>query len=508
MKAMRSVNQTLWKCLPCILSVALLSLYIAWETLWVSLSPSSAVDHNAVMNPNAAAGSATSGKLWRIEHKVNSLELPEYRHIARNIHRGQPLKYDKQCVSEYWIVLTTIFNVTSAILDYNEMQGWCTVIAADKKSVPSSAYNQYLNQRRVIYLDVEQQRNIFTEWNKFQTYDIIPFNHFGRKNLGYLYAMMNGAKYIYDTDDDNKVIEPFNKLGVPIFSETETNGQPNNVMPVKHMKNENRIKDELTFNVFLLWSADAFIWPRGYDLALLTDSFKWHQSVRLDTVQTNTAGLKERFIIQQWLSDIEPDFDALQRIIGKNIDFSDKEEFVMEYRYSVSEENKFAVLLPNHLYVPFNAQMTTWDYRAFLFLYLPISVHGRVSDIWRSYFAQTVMHVLQLNGVANWNLLYCPVLVNQYRNPHDYLADFQSELPLYLQTHQLLIFLHRFAADYELRADDGQRAADISNVNVGQILLDLYIELYEYNVLQMEDVKGIYAWIHDIVQHVGWMPIK
>ena len=31
----------------------------------------------------------------------------------------------------------------------------------------------------------------------------LPWHSFGRKNIGYLYAIANGAKYIWDFDDDN-----------------------------------------------------------------------------------------------------------------------------------------------------------------------------------------------------------------------------------------------------------------------------------------------------------------
>ena len=98
----------------------------------------------------------------------------------------------------------------------------------------------------------------------------------------------------------------------------------------------------------------------------------------------------------------------------------------------------------------------------------------------------------------------CPVLVNQYRNSHNYLADFQSELPLYLQTHELLKFLHKFANEYDIKKAGDGKSVDINNVNIGQILLDLYISLYEYNVLKVNDVKGIYHWINDIVNIIGW----
>lgn len=31
----------------------------------------------------------------------------------------------------------------------------------------------------------------------------LPWNHFGRKNIGYLYAILHGANIIWDFDDDN-----------------------------------------------------------------------------------------------------------------------------------------------------------------------------------------------------------------------------------------------------------------------------------------------------------------
>ena len=447
-------------------------------------------------------GTATSGKLFKLENKINIFN-EEYNKI-NIIPLEQKPKFTQKCQSENWIVLTTIFNVTSAILDYNNIDNWCTVIAGDKKSINKQLYNKYLNIDKVVYLDVNEQNEIFEKLNKFQTYDIIPFNHFGRKNLGFLYAMMNGAKYIYDTDDDNKVIEPYNKIGIPILGNIE-----NEKFKIKEI-NDERIENELTFNVFLLWSK-TFIWPRGYDISLLTQSFKWHKTTKLNKKQVIANGdrKKNEFIIQQWLSNIEPDYDALERLIGKNIEFKTK-DFTMQYIFDDEKDENgdyYAVSIPNHIYIPFNAQMTIWDYRSFLFLYLPITVHGRVSDIWRSYFAETIMHILQINGITNWKLLYCPVLVNQYRNSHNYLADFQSELPLYLQTHELLIFLHKFANEYDI-TNAGEKSVDINNINIGQILLDLYINLYEYGVLQIDDVKGIYSWINDIVNKIGWNQIK
>ena len=37
----------------------------------------------------------------------------------------------------------------------------------------------------------------------FQSIKFIPENHYSRKNIGYLHAISNGAKIIFETDDDN-----------------------------------------------------------------------------------------------------------------------------------------------------------------------------------------------------------------------------------------------------------------------------------------------------------------
>ena len=36
----------------------------------------------------------------------------------------------------------------------------------------------------------------------------LPWNHFARKNVGYLYAIAHGARLIFDFDDDNELKLP------------------------------------------------------------------------------------------------------------------------------------------------------------------------------------------------------------------------------------------------------------------------------------------------------------
>jgi hypothetical protein len=50
-----------------------------------------------------------------------------------------------------------------------------------------------------IYLDVSSQKKLFPKLS-----ELLPYNHYCRKNLGYLYAIKKGYKIIYETDDDNR----------------------------------------------------------------------------------------------------------------------------------------------------------------------------------------------------------------------------------------------------------------------------------------------------------------
>jgi len=55
------------------------------------------------------------------------------------------------------------------------------------------------------------------------------------------------------------------------------------------------------------------------------------------------------------------------------------------------------IQIPNDVISPYNAQATIHFYAAFWALYLPISVPGRVSDIWRSFVAQAFFKHLDLS---------------------------------------------------------------------------------------------------------------
>ena len=107
-------------------------------------------------------------------------------------------------------------------------------------------------------------------------------------------------------------------------------------------------------------------------------------------------------------------------------------------------------------------------------LNLPISVHGRVSDIWRSYLGERLLQDLGMR------VAFSPPLVEQKRNIHNYLADFDAEIPLYEQTEALLETLSGWVC---------------SARTLPERMELLYIELYERGFIEISDVFLVQSWL-------------
>ena len=51
---------------------------------------------------------------------------------------------------------------------------------------------------QIFFLSSQDQKNMESDF-----VDLLPWQSFGRKNVGYLYAIARGAQVIWDFDDDN-----------------------------------------------------------------------------------------------------------------------------------------------------------------------------------------------------------------------------------------------------------------------------------------------------------------
>ena len=104
-----------------------------------------------------------------------------------------------------YIVITSIFEPTEAVYSFSKMKNYQLVVVGDKKT-PENWHCECVE-----YLSIKKQMEIGSRLNK-----LLPFNHYCRKMMGYLFSIANGADFIVDTDDDNI---PKSNWNFPAFKE-------------------------------------------------------------------------------------------------------------------------------------------------------------------------------------------------------------------------------------------------------------------------------------------------
>jgi len=278
-------------------------------------------------------------------------------------------------ISKVKIVITTIFPPSPAVKKFSGLSGYDLIVVGDKKTPP----------------DWEVQNSDFVKWDDhrfkgFPLADLIPFNHYARKNIGYVLAMRQGAQAIIDTDDDNFPLDGF---GFPplVFS-GETSGPGLGFV-----------------NVYKQFTSQK-IWPRGLpvrEILSKENDFRSH-------IATSDIG------VWQGLANGDPDVDAIYRL-------TDNSDCIFVERDPL--------VLDDGTWSPFNSQNTLFRRELFPLLYLPVTVSFRFTDILRSFVAQPIM------WAGGYRLGFTSPTVFQDRNPHNHLADLVSEFPMYENSEKL-----------------------------------------------------------------------
>ena len=115
-----------------------------------------------------------------------------------------------------WAVITTIAPDTTETMTVllEKAPEFCLLVVGDRKS--PDTYPLKSHQDRCIYLTIDNQLTL-----SLDIISLTPENSFSRKNIGFLYAIANGAKVILDMDDDNVPIELGGKF-FPMIEEVGT----------------------------------------------------------------------------------------------------------------------------------------------------------------------------------------------------------------------------------------------------------------------------------------------
>lgn len=329
----------------------------------------------------------------------------------------------QQCILKKCVIITTINAPSETVIKHIKNPNYDVIIVGDIKT-PST-----FNALNCIYLDIEKQKNLYPKLSQ-----LIPYNHYGRKNIGYLYAITNGYNVIYETDDDNI---PYDDFDTTIYTD-HTN--------VDILSNNTK-----WINIFKYFTNNSHIWPRGFPLSLIKSP---------STLITNTNTEKINPSVINGLVENDPDVDALFRLICT---------------HSVDWELNKQVLISNQNMCCFNTQNTFWLNRdLFISMLIPSSVSFRYCDILRGIITNIV-----LKYTNNYMMFISPNVV-QNRNEHNLISDFKSEYDMYIANEFILDIIENNI---------------VPNLTLSQLLKQIYINLLDHNIIKQLDIDILDEWL-------------
>jgi len=320
------------------------------------------------------------------------------------------------------IVITSIFPPTEAVICFAGLDEFRVIVVGDKKSPTDWHYEN------VHFYSIEEQDKM-----EFELVKALPYNHYCRKMIGYLKAMESGADCIIDTDDDN----------IP---------KANWHFPKVENNYECITANKGFVNLYQLYT-DKKIWPRGLPLNLISKKFDLEKELENCNIKVG---------IWQGLADEDPDVDAIYRLTDDTPCYFNEREPVVLKQGTLS---------------PFNSQNTMIRKELFPLLYLPSYVTFRFTDILRSLLAQPIM------WLYGYHLGFTNATVVQKRNPHDYMKDFISEVPMYEQGEKVIELV----------------SASISSTNsIEDNLYNAYQSLLNAKIVIDKEMSTLEAWLKDI----------
>ena len=270
------------------------------------------------------------------------------------------------------LIITTINAETKAITKLKSMPDCKLIIVGDLKT-------PIYHDGEIDFLSIERQKELYPDLS-----DILPFNHYCRKNIGYVHALKNlEFDNLIETDDDNIPYENW----LERFS--------------KASFQESIYSDRNWINVYRFFT-DKLIWPRGLPLKEIKTE---HNFVR-EATQNNIG-------VIQGLADGDPDVDSVFRmVLGGEVTFS-WDEFAPA---------SLLILLLTHR-ILYGEKNSSIGLSAFESIF-------RYTDIPRNDCAKGILKGFTLGFIG--------ASVFQERNEHSLIKDFTDEVPMFLEQNPLV----------------------------------------------------------------------
>jgi hypothetical protein len=318
--------------------------------------------------------------------------------------------------------MTSIYPPSTAVQAFSRRADCRLYVAGDQKT-PDNWHEQ-----GVTFISAREQKK-----SSSRLLGLLPWNHYCRKQAAYLRAFEDGAEIIVDSDDDNL---PKPEWHFPDFAGSF----------------DLTSEDQGFVNVYRTFT-EQLIWPRGLPLDRILQFDSIPQVAKDGPIQIG---------VWQGLADGDPDVDAIYRLTNNQPCYF---------------EDRPPLVLDKGALCPFNSQNTAFRKEVFPLLYLPASVTFRYTDILRGLIAQPIL------WAAGYRLGFTRATVVQERNPHDFMKDFESEVPCYLYPKQVVSIVC---------------AAISTEASIGENLKSAYANLIAAGLVAGTEMALLDAWLLDL----------
>ncbi|RNA37623.1 transmembrane (DUF288) [Brachionus plicatilis] len=342
---------------------------------------------------------------------------------------------------EKWIVISTYLPPTNKFKILSKNVDFQPLVVGDKKT------NKLWHKNNEIFLSIEIQKQ-----SGLKSHSSIPFNSYARKNIGYLYAIKNGAKFIFDTDNDKSANVDLESNFV--YDENDK-GLINDDPASKRMVNP------------YAHFGQPFIYPRGFPLDEIQKSFD----------NSYVSGPRKVSVVQQGIFNGDSAIDAMFPFSKK----LNNQQINIKF-----DESAPPFQVPLYKMAPYTSKNTLISYAGFWSLYLPHSVSSQLVDIWRSYWAQRLMWLL--NQTVSFS--YANAYKSSYTNL--YLKDSEGDNYIHLVTKSFVDFLFEWKCLYNF---------------FYECMIQLTVNMAEEGFWDKSEINSIKNWIFDL-QSVGYQEPK
>jgi len=283
------------------------------------------------------------------------------------------------------IVTTTIYD-SPELEKYAKMNGWEFVIVGDLKTPKINLPNAEI-------LTVEDQKKL-----PYKICDVIPWNCVGRRNIGYIHALANGADIIATVDNDNFPLENWS-------------------FPLLDGEKDLKVVEDRDFFDILRYVTGGVLWHRGtlYEDINKEEKYNFKEKKVKIGIQANL-----------WLG--EPDVDGIGRLTRD-----------MELGKKMIAQFDKPLAVGKNVFAPYDSQNTAFLREFVVPALLPFGgFFNRNDDIWSSYITERLL------WETDFHIAFGVPTVTQERNPRDpsrTWKEIEREIDFALNLRKLLEFL-------------------------------------------------------------------